>query len=108
MPSLLYTVPIDFTWYDVIDDPDPRWLELLRLFNTVKNLRLSEAIAFRVAKTLTRLPAERVMEVLPALENVFISRRVFPRPLKKAISRFADARRLSGHPVSIYNWDGTV
>jgi len=95
-------------WEDVIDDPDPRWLELLRLFNTVKNLRLSKAITFRIAKTLRRLPAEHITEVLPVLENVFISRLVFPGPVKEAISKFADAWRHSGHPVFIYNWDGTM
>jgi len=75
---------------------------------TLKDLRLSNAITFRVATTLRGLPAERVTEVLPALENVFISKFGSVGSVKEAISKFADARRLSGHPVSIYNWGGTT
>ena len=98
--------PIHFTWQDVIDDPDPQWLELLCLFNTVKHLRLSKPISFRVAQALSGLPAERVTEVLPALEIVFISGLEPFGPVKDAISHFADARQLSGHPVSICDWEG--
>jgi len=93
------------TWQDVIDDPDPHWLELLCLFNTVKDLRLSDPITLRVAQALRGLPEERLTEVLPALEVVFISGLEPFGPVKEAISDFADARQLSGHPVSICDWD---
>jgi hypothetical protein len=46
------------------------------------------------------------MEVLPALENVFISGLEPFGPVKEAISEFADARQLSGYPVSICDWEG--
>ena len=94
--------PWTVTWEDVIDDPDPQWLELLRPFNTVKDLCLHKYTAPRVAQTLRGLPAERVMEVLPALENVFISDLEAFGPVRDVISEFADARQLSGRPVSIY------
>jgi len=106
--SLHIHVPVYYAWQDVIDEPDPQWLELLRLFNTVKNLRLSKIVAPHVAQTLRGLLVERVMEVLPALENVFISRLEPSGPVREAISEFADARQLSGHPVSIHDWEGEV
>jgi hypothetical protein len=99
--------PLHFTWQDVIEDPDPQWLELLRVFNTVKHLRLSKPIALRVAQVLGGLPVERATEVLPALENVFISGLEPFGPLKEAISEFAGVRQLSGQPVSIH-WEGEV
>ena len=94
------------TWKNVKDDPDPQWQELLRLFNTVKDLRLSYYIAPHIAKVLRRLPVERVAEVLPALENLFISGIERSGPMREAILVFSDARELSGHPVSIYDWEG--
>jgi hypothetical protein len=89
-----------------MDDPDPQWLELLRVFNTVKHLRLSEFIALRVARALRGLPVEQVTEVLPALENVFIPGLESFGLVKEAISEFADARRVAGLPVSICDWEG--
>jgi len=93
---------------DVMYDLDRKWLDLLRLFNTVKKLYLSEFVAPRVAQALRGLPAERVMEVLPALETVSILGLKHLVPVKEAISEFADARRLSGHPVFIRDWGGVV
>jgi len=91
-------------WYGVINDPDPQWLVLLCLFDIVKELYLSKKVAPRVAQVLRGLPAERVMEVLPALENVFISGLKRSGSVQEAISEFADTRQLSGHPVIIDNW----
>jgi hypothetical protein len=91
----------------IIDDPDPQWLELLHPFSAVKDLRLSKSVAPRVAQALGGLPAEQVMEVLPALEIVLISGLNPFGPVKEAISEFADARQLSGHPVSIH-WEGEL
>ena len=105
--SLDIRVPYSpWTWEDVIDDPDPQWLELLRPFNTVKDLCLHKHTAPRVAQTLRGLPAERVMEVLPALENIFISDLESFEPVKDVIFEFSDARQLSGRPVSIYYREG--
>jgi len=104
--SLHIHVPLGYMWQDVINDPDAQWLELLRPFNTVKHLRLSQIVAPRVAQALRRLPSERVTEVLPALEVIFISGLELFGPVKEAMTEFADARQLSGHPVSIYDWEG--
>jgi len=111
-PSPFESLHIDvlmlYTLKDHIDGPDPQWLELLRLFNTVKDLRLSTFTALHIAQTLRALLVERVMEVLPALENVFIAGLEPSGRVREAISEFADARRLSGHPVSIHDWEYEV
>ena len=102
--SLHIDVSIFHTWQDVIDDLGPQWLDLLRLFNTVKNLRLAKAVGLHVALALRGLLVGQVTEVLPALENVFISGLEPSGPVQEAISEFADARQLSGHPVSVHGW----
>ena len=89
------------SWQD--DNPDPQWLELLRLFNNVKRLGLANPVACSVAHALGELPAERVMEVLPALEFVFMAEFDPFGSVKEAISKFADARQLSSLPVSIHD-----
>ena len=86
-------------------NPDSQWLEFSRLFDTVKGLHLSQGISSRVAQALRRLPAGRVTEVLPALEIVFISGLESCGLVTEAIYEYAAARQLSGHPVSIYDWD---
>ena len=106
--SLHIRVPLYYGWEDVIDNPDPQWLELLCLFNIVKKLYLSRNVAPRVAQVLRALPVERVIEVLPALENVFIASLEPSGPVREAVSEFADARQLSGHPVFIDNWEEGV
>jgi hypothetical protein len=95
--------PYDQSWEEVIDNPDPQWLDLLCLFNSVKDLHLSYRAAFRVSKILRGLPAERAAEVLPALKNIFIATLSLrpDDPVVEAISEFADAR---GHPVSVDFW----
>jgi len=103
--SLHIHVPTRFTWQDVVDYPNPRWLEFLRLFHTVKDLRLSRSVAPDVVQALKGLPVEQVAEVLPVLENVFITDLKPFGPVKEAISEFADARQLAGHPVSISDWN---
>jgi len=66
-------------------------------------VRLSKTVAPHVAQGLRGLPTERVTEILPALENVFISGLSPDESGKEAFSEFADARQLSGYPVSIYD-----
>ena len=104
--SLQIRVPFYHRWEDIIVDPGPQWLELLRPFNPVKKLYLSKYVAPHVTQTLRGLSAERVMEVLPALEKVFVSNLETLGPVREAISAFVDARQLSGHPVLIGDWEG--
>ena len=91
-----------------MEDSDDEWPNLLRLFNAAKDLHLCNTVAPHVARALRGLQVERVTEVLPALENIFIQGLKPSGPVKEAISEFADARRLAGHPVSICDWEGGV
>ena len=104
--SLHIHVSINVIWKDAMEDSDNEWLKLLRLFNNAKDLHLCNAVAPHVSQALRELQVERVMEVLPALENIFILGLKPSGPVKEAISEFADARRLAGHPVSICDWKG--
>ena len=82
-----------------------QWLELLDPFTALKNLHLTETIAAHVCSALQELSGERVTEVLPTLQRLFIdspSSYSLPEGLRKAIKTFVDARRRSGHPVSVH------
>ena len=103
--SLYIDLPICFALEDFIDDADPQWLELLRIFTAVKHLHLSKIVARHVALALRGLLVEQVAEVVPALENVFIPGLEPSGRVREAISEFTDARQLSGHPVSIRDWE---
>jgi hypothetical protein len=98
--------PVRYVWEEVISVRDAPWLELMRPFDTVKHLHLSRTAAPLVTQFLRRLPPERGMEVLPALESVFISDFRRFGPMNEAMTEFARARQLSGHPVSIYGSEG--
>jgi len=88
------------------DMANTRWLELLRPFAAVKDLSLSEGLALRVGPALQELAGERVMEVLPALENIFLEG-LGLQPSgrdREAIEPFVTARQLSGRPVTVHRW----
>ena len=48
------------------------WLELLKPFTSVKNLYLSDDLRQRIAPALKLLVGDRVTEVLPTLESIFL------------------------------------
>jgi len=54
------------------DQDDPLWLELLNPFVYVKSLYVSKRLGPLVAFSLKKLTGERVTEVLPRLENLFL------------------------------------
>jgi hypothetical protein len=86
-------------WQD--DMEDTQWLDFLHPFTSVKNLDLYKASVPFVAPALQELSGERVTEVLPALENLFLEG---PQPsgsVKEAIGKFIAARQLAGCPVTV-------
>ena len=93
-------------WPDDIENT--RWLELLHPFIAVKNLHLDAKVVPRIAHALQGLVWERVTEVLPALQNIFLEppgphpKPSSSRPVPEAIEQFAAARQLSGHPVVVH------
>ena len=84
------------------------WLEIIRPFTAVKNFYVSEKFAECIAPALQDLVRERVTEVLPALERLFVEKFDWQRrPVQNTIQQFIDARQLSGHPTSraILQWN---
>jgi hypothetical protein len=85
-----------------------QWLELLHPFTAMKNLYLSKEFTPRIAPALQELVGERVVEILPALQRLFLEEVNPAGPVQEAIEKFVAARQLSGHPivVSPYSpWD---
>ena len=72
------------------------WLNLLRPFSAVKELHISGSPGLHIARTLKE---ERVVEVLPALQNVFLEGP--SGAMARAIRPFIARRKLTGHPVSV-------
>ena len=93
-------------WGDNIGNME--WLEIIRPFTAVKNFYVSEKFAECIAPALQDLVRERVTEVLPALERLFVEKFDWQRrPVQNTIQQFIDARQLSGHPTSraILQWN---
>jgi hypothetical protein len=86
-------------WQDDIENI--QWLELFQPFTTVKDLHLSEEVASRVAPALQELAEERVADVLPGLQNLFVVGLQPSEPMQ-AIGQFIAARELSGYPVALH------
>jgi hypothetical protein len=82
-----------------------QWLALLRPFTAVKDLYLSEEIVPLIAPTLRELVGERVTEVLPALQCLFLEGVHTSGPVLGAIAPFIAARQLSTHPIVASYWD---
>jgi hypothetical protein len=86
-------------WQD--DIKSTQWLELFQPFTTVKDLHLSEEVASRVTPALQELTGERVADMLPGLQNLFMVGLQPSEPIQ-AIGQFISARELSGYPVALH------
>jgi hypothetical protein len=81
------------------------WLELLLPFTVVKNLYLVEEFAPRIAAALEDLVEGRITEVLPSLQNIFVTKLEASGRFQEIFGQFIASRRLSGHPVAISVWN---
>ena len=81
------------------------WLQLLLPFTAAKNLYLSKEFSPSIVAALQELVEGRITEVLPGLQNIFVERIKPSGPFQENIGRFVAARRLSGHPIAISDWD---
>ena len=81
-----------------------QWLDFFRLFPAMENLYLPEGLAVCAAPALQELAGEGVMEVLPALQNLFIRNLESSAFIKEATGEFVAARELSGHPITAQSW----
>jgi hypothetical protein len=92
-------------WENSAIQDTPLWLELLLPFTAVKNLYLSEEFASSIAAALQGLIGDRITEVLPRLQNIFVEELEPSGPFQETIGQFVAARQLSGQPISTSVWD---
>ena len=71
----------------------------------MKDLYLSKEFVPGIAAALQELVGDRVTEVLPSLQNIFMEKLEPLEPLQENIGRFVAARQLSDHPIAISAWD---
>jgi hypothetical protein len=98
------------THYEVerIDNGPAQWLELLPLFTAAKSLYITGHFVPRIAFALEGIVQERVTEVLPALQTLFLEDPVPLGPVQEAIGQFVAARQLAGHPIVVSPWKNEV
>ncbi|KAI9434128.1 hypothetical protein F5148DRAFT_1295273 [Russula earlei] len=82
-----------------------QWLELLDPFTAVNDLCLSNQSGQHVCQALEELINERVTEVLPALQNIFLKGFEPSDSGPKCIEQFVTMRELFGHPVAVHCWE---
>ena len=90
-------------WHDDIENSE--WLQLLQPFTAVKNLYLAEEYAPHIVPALQEVVGERVAEVLPALESLFLEDSYQLGPVWEAVEQLVAVRRLSNHPMVISFWN---
>ena len=83
---------------------DPPWLEILLPFTAVKELYLCEKSAPSIAAALQELVGDRVIEVLPSLQNIFVEELEPSGAFWESIGQFIAARQLSKHSIAISEW----
>ena len=81
-----------------------QWLQLLLSFTAVKNLYISKEIAPGIAAALQEIVGERITEVLPGLQNIFVEGLGPSGTFQKNIGQFIALRQLSDHPIAISVW----
>jgi hypothetical protein len=89
-------------WQDDIENA--QWLELLHPFTALKNLYLSKEFTPRIAPVLEEVVGERVVEILPALQGLFLEEVNPAGPVQEAIEKFVAARQPSGHPIAVSHY----
>ena len=82
------------------DTENAEWLELLQPFTVLRDLHLSEELALRIVPA---LQGDRVTQVLPTLQNVFLDGAQLSEPIQGPIADFIAEQQLSSHPVAIHS-----
>jgi hypothetical protein len=90
-------------WQDDIESS--QWLEFLHPFTSVKSLYISREIAPRIMPALKELVGERVTEVLPVLQALFLEETLSSEPVQEDIRRFVAARQLAGYSIDVSRWE---
>jgi hypothetical protein len=89
-------------WQDDINNN--LWLEVFHPFIAVKSLYISRGFERRIADALRLLVGERVTEVLPALETLFLNEPGPSGSVQGNIAQFVASRQLVGHSITISHW----
>jgi hypothetical protein len=90
-------------WQDDIESS--QWLELFYPFTDVKNLYISSELIPHITSALQELVGERAIEVLPALQTLFLEVTFPLGPVEEAIGQFVASRQLSNLPIVISRWE---
>ena len=93
----------DTFWCWTEDIENNRWLELFYPFTAVKVLYISREFVPHVTLALQELVGERVTEVLPVLQGLFLEDTP-PPGVQEAIGRFIASRQLVGRPIAVFRW----
>jgi hypothetical protein len=70
----------------------------------VKNFYVVKKFVQHFAPALEELVGESVIDVLPALEGLYLEEFEPPGHVGEAIGQFVAARRLLDHPVAVSHW----
>ena len=79
------------------------WLDLLHPFAAVKNLYLSEEFPPHIGPVFQELVEGRTIEVLPALQKIFLEEFESSGSIQEGIVQLVAARQAS-HPIAISRW----
>ena len=90
-------------WQDDIENS--QWIELFNTFFAVKDLYISREFAPRMVPALQELVGERVTEVLPTLQSLFLEANLDLGPDQEITEQFVTARRLAGRPITVSRWE---
>jgi hypothetical protein len=72
---------------------------MARTFTSVKELHISSEFMQSIMLSLQELIGERLTEVLPALQSLFLEEPL-PSAVEEAIVQFVAVRQLFGHPIA--------
>jgi len=97
------TFSIEQDWHKDLDDP--RWLQLLNPFVSVKSLYVSKTLGPFVAYALANLCGESITGLLPALDHLFFKDFGSSWFVQKTIKEFVFVRQFTSHPVIVQRWE---
>ncbi|KAI0248846.1 hypothetical protein BJV78DRAFT_768600 [Lactifluus subvellereus] len=108
LPSIIEQLDIQVstlvaTWQ--VDMEDTQWLELFRPFTAVRTLRIGRELQSLIVPALQELTGERVVEVLPALDSLYLEEYQPSGSDQQAIEPFVAARQYSDRPVTAHQWE---
>jgi hypothetical protein len=104
IPTPAAELPLLQALYGQDDVESNQWLEVFHPFTAVKYLYIPSEFTPRIAPVLQGLVGERVADVLPALQTLFLEEPLPSGHVEEAIGQFVAARRLAGYPISISHY----